>query len=361
MSFSASCLQPLHSSAGFIQLPSLASATRDSHPQPAGGRLTSLCLLSKLTGLPPTHINCNYISSFLLLFFFGLHLFKTAQCHFIYLLESCTNLSLNRMIYPCQGAAVWIMCSNCSLFCFNWVFWKGDGGQPLLVNVLLVFIAARTGTWGVREIWQHRSSQESNTRSRSTFFQAGAGGTTLVRSIWTDWVTGELNTGSSVCKGAQFQLQGRQWCTFALAPDCKFVYLKTANTCFSVNLSMVYIMRLFWAHRSSIFAWQRQITLNFHSISSSGISNVHLNSCSLCSCPTIEYWMLWSHWPTIHTHNRKISSYVVYTSLNLFFSCWHPSSTADIHRATLLYVFYLKPEIYFSYIHCTFQVDMVNM
>lgn len=176
MSFSASCLQPLHSCAGFIQLPSPASATRDSHPQPFGGRLTSLCLLSKLTGLPPTHINCNYISSFLLVFFFSLHLFKTAQCHFIYLPESCTNLSLNRMIYPSQGAAVWIMCRNCPLFCFNWVFWKGDGGQPLLVSVLLVFIAARTRTWGVREIWQHRSSQESNTRSQSTFFQEGAGG-----------------------------------------------------------------------------------------------------------------------------------------------------------------------------------------
>lgn len=212
MSFSAACLLPRHSSAGFIQLPPSASATRDSHPQPSGGRITSLCSLSELTGLPPTRINYNYISSFLLLFFFSLHLLKTAHCHFIYLPESCTNLSLSDVIYPCQEAPAWIMCSNCSLFCFNWVFWKGDGGQPLLGNVLLVFIAAKTGTCGVREIWQRRSSQESNTRSRSTFFQAGAGERHSRGQFWTDRVTGEFNTGSSVrslSKVARFQLRGR--------------------------------------------------------------------------------------------------------------------------------------------------------
>lgn len=43
-------------------------------------------LLTVRARRPPTHVNCNYISSFLLLFF-GLHLFKTARCHFIYFPE----------------------------------------------------------------------------------------------------------------------------------------------------------------------------------------------------------------------------------------------------------------------------------
>lgn len=46
--------------------------------------------------------------------------------------------------------------------------------------------------------------------------------------------SGQQRLRSSVCslsKVAQFQLQGRQQCAIALALDCKFVYLKTANTC----------------------------------------------------------------------------------------------------------------------------------
>lgn len=119
-------------------------------------------------------------------------MFKTVHCHFIYLSESCTNLSLNRMIYPFQGAMGWIMCRYCSLFCFNWVFWKGDGGQPLLGNVLLVYIAPKTGTCGVREIWQHRSSQESNTRSHRVYFsrlEPGYSDTCAV-NFWTNWRPG---------------------------------------------------------------------------------------------------------------------------------------------------------------------------
>lgn len=104
MRYSAACVQPRHSSAGFIHLSSPASATRDSHPQPSGGRPTSLCLLSKLTGLPPTCINHNYISSFILLCFSS-HRFKTAHCHIIYLPKSYTNLSLKTVIYSSLGAA----------------------------------------------------------------------------------------------------------------------------------------------------------------------------------------------------------------------------------------------------------------
>lgn len=106
MRYSAACVQPRHSSAGFIHLLSPASATRDSHPQPSGGRLTSLCLLSKLTGLPPTRINHNYISSFILLCFSSRTVgSKQVHCHIIYLLKSYTNLSLKTMIYSCLGAA----------------------------------------------------------------------------------------------------------------------------------------------------------------------------------------------------------------------------------------------------------------
>lgn len=217
-------------------------------PATIRARLTSFCLLSELTGLLSTRINYNYISSFLLLLFFlSLHLFKTTHCHFIYMPESCTDLSLDCMIYPCHAATLWIMCSNCSLFCFNWVFWKGDSGQPLLSSVLLVFIATKTGTCGVREIWQHRSSQEANTRSRSTFFQARVGGsdTCAVDFGPTEW-PGSLtlahqcalcqslhNSSCKVASDAQLLLH---W-------TVNLYIWKPANICSSVNLSIVNIAR----------------------------------------------------------------------------------------------------------------------
>lgn len=48
--FSVAFLQPLHSSAGFIQLPSLAS-TRDLHPQPSGAdcRASAYCPISPVS------------------------------------------------------------------------------------------------------------------------------------------------------------------------------------------------------------------------------------------------------------------------------------------------------------------------
>lgn len=122
--------------------------------------------------------------------------------------------------------------------------------------------------WSERNMTARGSSQESNTRSRSTFFQARAGEQRLCGRVWTKRLTREFITGSSVCvflsKVGQFQQLGCQWCTFARALDCKFVYLQTANTCSSVNLSIVNMAKLFWAHRSSICEAWRQIVLNFH-------------------------------------------------------------------------------------------------
>ncbi len=105
MSFSAVFLQPLHEFFCWVySAASIGLSDKGFAPATIRGRLTSLCLLSDLSSLPPTPINYNYISSFLLLFFFCLHLFKTTHCHLIYLPDSCTNLSLDQMIYPCQGA-----------------------------------------------------------------------------------------------------------------------------------------------------------------------------------------------------------------------------------------------------------------
>lgn len=82
--------------------------------------------------------------------------------------------------------------------------------------------------------------------------------------------SGQQRLRSSVCslsKVAQFQQQGRQQCAIALALDCKFVYLKTANTCSCLSIVHIVI-------RQEIY--DRMAKTNYPSF-------------LLCSCPTISF------------------------------------------------------------------------
>lgn len=131
-SFYHCCFWPLHSSAEFIQLlPTWA--TRDSHPQPAGGGITSVC---ELAGLPHSRIHSNYISTFLLLLVI---IFITPQCHFIILPEKSTNLSLSLLT---------------ALFYFICVQRETVGSH--FSAKLHLFLSLRTRTCGVRGIWRRR-------------------------------------------------------------------------------------------------------------------------------------------------------------------------------------------------------------
>lgn len=179
MTFSAARLHPPHSSAGFIQLPQQQGIRTRNRP----GQ-TDEPLFTVRTHRPPTHINYNYISSFLLFFFFSLHLFKTAHCHFIYLPESCTNLSLNQMIYPRQEATVWIMCSNCSLFCFNWIFLEGRRWAATSRQCFISFYRHKDrNVWSEKNMTAQVEPGIEHMQPNYIFPGGSRGGTTLVRSV----------------------------------------------------------------------------------------------------------------------------------------------------------------------------------
>lgn len=120
--------------------------------------------------------------------------------------------------------------------------------------------------------------------------------------------SGQQRLRSSVCslsKVAQFQLQGRQQCAIALALDCKFVYLKTANTCSCPSIVNIVI-------RQELYDCMTKTNHPF--ISLSGINNVHL----LCSCPTICFFI--KYWTLFRLFHVSTYPYPLYYCISFFIS-----------------------------------------
>ena len=196
---------------------SAASATRDSHPQPSRSRLTCLCLLSVLTGLPPTLIIITFPAS-------------------------SSSSSSAYIGSPSLHTFAWIVQRERDLFLSGSS--RTNNVQQLLIVVFLIevfcgrhFLATfyeflspqreECVQWEKNDSTGQRPGIE-HMQSECTFPGESRGGSRVTDQGSSSLAHHYVCVCVCVCV-CVFRLQGGKWCTFAPALDGDFVYLQTPH------------------------------------------------------------------------------------------------------------------------------------
>lgn len=121
------------------------------------------------------------------------------------------------------------MCTNCSLFCFNWVFLEGGRWATTSRQRFISFYHRKDrNVWSERNMTAKVEPGVKHMQSRVHFSRLEQGKDTSLSD--------QLAHQQVHCqKVDQSQLQGLQWWTFARVTDCKFVKCKHMFLCKSVN------------------------------------------------------------------------------------------------------------------------------